>query len=113
MQKLYNLGARKFAIAGLGAMGCIPSILAQSPTGKCSDSVNALVQPFNANVKTMINNLNTKLPGAKFIYIDIANMFRDILTHPASYGIIHLLSNTCSGLFLRVVLICNRLRSNL
>ncbi|CAN0928172.1 GDSL esterase/lipase At1g71691 [Linum grandiflorum] len=30
---LYNLGARKVAIAGLGEMGCIPSILSQSPAG--------------------------------------------------------------------------------
>ncbi|CAO2832382.1 unnamed protein product [Amaranthus hypochondriacus] len=97
LTKLYNLGARKFAIAGLGAMGCIPSILAQSPTGKCSDAVNALVQPFNANVNTMINNLNTKLPAAKFIYIDIANMFRDILTRPASYGF-RVIDRGCCGI---------------
>lgn len=92
MQRLYNLGGRKFAIAGLGKMGCIPSILAQSPTGNCSDAVNNLVQPFNANVKKMINNLNSKLPASKFIYIDIDNMFRDILASPADYGILYCLS---------------------
>lgn len=89
IQRLYNLGARKFAIAGLGLMGCIPSILAQSSTGSCSQEVNQLVMPFNANVKTMLNNLNANLPGSKFIFIDIARMFRDILTNSRSYGNVH------------------------
>ncbi|KAL3735765.1 hypothetical protein ACJRO7_024832 [Eucalyptus globulus] len=83
---LYNLGARKFIIAGIGEMGCIPSILAQNEAGICSEEVNRLVQPFNANVKTMINDLNVNLPGAKFIYIDIARMFQDIVANARSYG---------------------------
>lgn len=87
VQRLYNLGARKFVIAGLGLMGCIPSILAQSTSGRCSQEVNLLVQPFNANVKTMLSNLNANLPGAKFIFIDVATMFQDILLNARSYGI--------------------------
>lgn len=86
LQKLYNLGARKFVLAGLGLMGCIPSILAQSSSGSCSEEVNQLVMPFNANVKTMMNNLNTNLPGARFTFIDIARMFQDILTNHRAYG---------------------------
>ncbi|KAJ0085855.1 hypothetical protein Patl1_07608 [Pistacia atlantica] len=33
LTSLYNLGARKFVLAGLGRMGCIPSILAQNQLG--------------------------------------------------------------------------------
>ncbi|GMH21622.1 hypothetical protein Nepgr_023464 [Nepenthes gracilis] len=77
LTRLYNLGARKFAIAGLGLMGCIPSILAQSPGGRCSEPVNRLVRRFNDNVKVMITAFNTSLPGAKFTYIDISNMVTD------------------------------------
>ncbi|PIA47127.1 hypothetical protein AQUCO_01400078v1 [Aquilegia coerulea] len=51
---LYNLGARKFILSGVGLMGCIPSILAQSPDGKCSEEVNRLVIPFNANIRAMV-----------------------------------------------------------
>ncbi|XP_010265554.1 PREDICTED: GDSL esterase/lipase At1g71691-like [Nelumbo nucifera] len=86
LTRLYNLGARKFVVAGLGLMGCIPNILAQDQNGRCSDTVNQLVLPFNSNVKTMINNLNADLPGAKFIYIDVYRMFYDILTRPTNYG---------------------------
>ncbi|XP_061339682.1 GDSL esterase/lipase At1g71691 [Gastrolobium bilobum] len=86
LTRLYNLGARKFVITGLGLMGCIPSICAQSLTGNCSEEVNLLVQPFNANVRTMLNNFNTNLPGSRFIFIDTARMFRNILLNARSYG---------------------------
>ncbi|XP_024023764.1 GDSL esterase/lipase At1g71691 [Morus notabilis] len=97
LTRLYNLGARKFAIAGLGLMGCIPSILAQSSTGSCSQEVNQLVMPFNANVKTMLNNLNANLPGSKFIFVDIARMFQDILTNSRSYGF-GVINRGCCGI---------------
>ncbi|KAI4332355.1 hypothetical protein L6164_017272 [Bauhinia variegata] len=86
LTKLYNLGARKIVVAGLGQMGCIPSILAQSARGSCSEEVNLLVQPYNQNVKTMLSNFNANLPGAKFIFIDVARMFQDILVNSRSYG---------------------------
>ncbi|KAL0456327.1 UNVERIFIED_CONTAM: GDSL esterase/lipase [Sesamum latifolium] len=86
LTRLYNLGARKFVIAGLGLMGCIPSILAQSSNGVCSQEVNQLVLPFNTKTKAMINNLSANLPGARFSYIDIRNMFQDLLANARSYG---------------------------
>ncbi|KAG6751038.1 hypothetical protein POTOM_045555 [Populus tomentosa] len=98
LTKLYNLGARKFVIAGLGVMGCIPSILAQSPAGNCSDSVNKLVQPFNENVKAMLKNFNAnQLPGAKFIFIDVARMFREILTNSPANGF-SVINRGCCGI---------------
>lgn len=87
LQSLYNLGARKFVVAGLGRMGCIPSILAQNDAGGCSEAVNELVLPFNNNVRTMITNLSANLPGSRFVYIDIAHMFQDLLANYRSYGL--------------------------
>ncbi|KAG6390238.1 hypothetical protein SASPL_147970 [Salvia splendens] len=86
LQRLYNLGARKFVIAGLGLLGCIPSIQAQSRNGVCSKEVNQLIVPFNTNTKVMINNLICNLPGIQFSYIDIHNMFQDLLANARSYG---------------------------
>ncbi|KAH9781366.1 GDSL esterase/lipase [Citrus sinensis] len=94
---LYNLGARKFVLAGLGRMGCIPRILAQYQMDRCSEEVNQLVMPFNANVKTMINNLNANLPGARFTFIDIARMFEDLLTNYRSYGF-SVIDRVCCGI---------------
>lgn len=79
-------------------MGCIPSILAQNPIGSCSDEVNQLVTPFNANVKTMLSNLNANLPGARFTFIDIARMFQDILTNYRAYGM-QFMQTRCKSTF--------------
>ncbi|KAL3513459.1 hypothetical protein ACH5RR_026176 [Cinchona calisaya] len=97
LTRLYNLGARKFVIAGIGLMGCIPSILAQSAAGLCSEQVNQLIAPFNANSKAMINNLTANLPGARFAYIDIHNMFQDLLTNHESYGF-NVVNRGCCGI---------------
>ncbi|MCL7029550.1 hypothetical protein MKW94_010412 [Papaver nudicaule] len=92
---LYNLGARRFIISGVGSLGCIPSILAQSDGEGCSDSVNQLIIPFNTNVKAMMNKLNANLPGAKFIYLDIYKMFQNILTNPRVYGFTEVNKGCC------------------
>nr|XP_043607574.1 GDSL esterase/lipase At1g71691-like [Erigeron canadensis] len=97
LKELYNQGARKFVLAGIGLMGCIPSILAQSTEGTCSNDVNQLVLPFNANMKTMINNLSTNLPGSKFVFIDVHNMFQDILANARSYGF-SVVNRGCCGI---------------
>lgn len=75
-------------VAGLGLMGCIPSILAQSMSGGCSEEVNLLVQPFNENVKATVNKLSATLPGATFIFLDVATMFKDIILNARSLGIL-------------------------
>ncbi|KAL7602810.1 GDSL esterase/lipase At1g71691 [Lactuca sativa] len=97
LTKLYNLGARKFVLAGIGLMGCIPSIIAQGTTGKCSEDVNQLVLPFNANMRTMINNLSTNLPGSKFVFVDVHNMFQDILSNAKFYGL-RVVNRGCCGI---------------
>ncbi|KZV57107.1 GDSL esterase/lipase-like [Dorcoceras hygrometricum] len=97
ISRLYNLGARKFVIAGVGLMGCIPSILAQSRDGSCSQDVNQLVLPFNANTKAMINSLTANLPGSRFVYIDIASMFQDLIANARSYGF-SVVNRGCCGI---------------
>ncbi|XP_047323025.1 GDSL esterase/lipase At1g71691 [Impatiens glandulifera] len=97
LTRLYSLGARKIVLAGLGLMGCIPSILAQSDVGKCSEDVNQLVLPFNYNVKLMINNLSGNLPDSHFTYIDVHTMFQDILANPRSYGF-SVIDKGCCGI---------------
>ncbi|KAK4382063.1 GDSL esterase/lipase [Sesamum angolense] len=65
--------------------------------GICSEEVNQLVLPFNTNTKAMINNLSANLPGARFSYIDIRNMFRDLLANAGSYGF-SVLNRGCCGI---------------
>ncbi|KAF9608556.1 hypothetical protein IFM89_009922 [Coptis chinensis] len=98
LTRLYNLGARRFILSGLGLMGCIPSILAQSPNSQCSQEVNQLILPFNTNIKAMMNDLSTSLPGSKFIYVDIYRMFNeDIVKNPGAYGL-RVIDRGCCGI---------------
>ncbi|MCD9644399.1 hypothetical protein HAX54_032597 [Datura stramonium] len=97
LTRLYNLGARKFVIGGVGLMGCIPSILAQSNTNVCSEEVNQLILPFTNNVKSMLTSLNANLPASKFIYIDIKNLFQDLLTNYRRYGF-SVINRGCCGI---------------
>lgn len=86
MQRLYNLGARRFVIAGVGSMACIPNMRARNPANMCSPDVDDLIIPFNSKVKSMVNTLNVNLPRAKFIFVDTYAMISEVLRNPWSYG---------------------------
>ncbi|KAL6504936.1 hypothetical protein OROHE_023694 [Orobanche hederae] len=96
LTRLYMLGARKFVIAGLGLLGCIPSILSQGSDGSCSEEVNQIVLPFNTNTKAMINNLTNNLPDALFSYIDIHKLMQDLVINARSYGF-SVINRGCCG----------------
>ncbi|KAH0453661.1 hypothetical protein IEQ34_017985 [Dendrobium chrysotoxum] len=86
LETLYNLGARRFIIANVGVLGCIPCVLSQNLTSHCSSEVNNLVINFNSKLRPMLHNLNTNLQGSQFVHMDIYSMFRDILENPRQYG---------------------------
>ncbi|KAG0487001.1 hypothetical protein HPP92_009096 [Vanilla planifolia] len=97
LQGLYNLGARRFMVANVGVLGCIPSVLAQNFINHCSADVNNLVLIFNGKLRTLLHNLDSNLPGSKFVHIDINGMFNDILENPESYGF-SVVNRGCCGI---------------
>jgi phospholipase/lecithinase/hemolysin len=97
VQSLYNLGARKFVIAGVGSMACIPNMRARSPRNLCSPDVDDLITPFNNKVKAMVSSLNANRPRAKFIYVDNYAMIAEVLRNPWSYGF-NVMDRGCCGI---------------
>jgi len=88
VQALYNYGARKFALSGIGAVGCSPNALAGSPDGRtCVDRINSANQIFNNKLRSLVDQLNNNHPDAKFIYINAYGIFQDMITNPARFGI--------------------------
>ncbi|MCD7460146.1 hypothetical protein HAX54_042955 [Datura stramonium] len=85
---LYNNGARKFALIGVGQIGCSPNALAQnSPDGRtCVQRINVANQLFNNKLKALVDNLNGNTPDAKFIYIDAYGIFQDLIENPSAFG---------------------------
>ena len=88
LQVLYDYGARKMALFGIGTIGCSPNELAQnSPDGKtCVKRINSANQIFNSRLKSLVNTLNNNLSDARFIYIDSYGIFQDIINSPSTYG---------------------------
>nr|ABD96893.1 hypothetical protein [Tarenaya spinosa] len=88
LSRLYNLGARKFVLAGVGPLGCIPSQLStvNGNNSGCVAKVNNLVSAFNSRVIKLADTLNSSLPDSFFIYQDIYDLFHDIVVNPSSYG---------------------------
>lgn len=103
-QTLYNLGARKIALAALGPIGCIPYQLTLRfrRNGQCDPKVNAEAQLFNSGVLGMVNSLNANLPGAKFIILDAYKGVTDMIANPAAHGKSQSSSSklTCASLWL-------------
>ncbi|GKV00422.1 hypothetical protein SLEP1_g13108 [Rubroshorea leprosula] len=68
---LYNDGARKFALFAIGQIGCTPYAVATFGTkgSPCVNAQNQAVGLFNEVLLSLVKELNTKMPDAKFTYI--------------------------------------------
>ncbi|CAL5409077.1 unnamed protein product [Camellia sinensis] len=88
IRTLYNYGARKLVLIGVGQIGCSPNALAQnSPDGKtCVQRINSANQLFNDRLKSLVDTLNNNFADAKFIYINAYGIFQDLISNPSSFG---------------------------
>ncbi|XP_074318740.1 GDSL esterase/lipase At1g71250-like [Silene latifolia] len=95
---LYDLGLRRFFLAGVGPLGCTPSqkTVARLPAGKCLDFSNDAPQMFNARLKNLVDQLNTTHPNATFVFGDTFAAIMDILDHPVTYGL-SVIERACCG----------------
>ncbi|BFG28010.1 hypothetical protein CerSpe_142840 [Prunus speciosa] len=75
IKTLYMYGARKVALVGLGQVGCAPYSISTGTNGSaCVDKMNDAVQFFNEKLKSLVDQLNTNLKDAKFIYVNTYGM---------------------------------------
>lgn len=86
MQALYSLGLRKFFLAGIGPLGCMPNQRALAPPGRCLGYDNEILGTFNEGLRALVNQLNGNHPGSIFVYGNTYGAFGDILNNPATYG---------------------------
>ncbi|OIS98285.1 gdsl esteraselipase [Nicotiana attenuata] len=72
LKTLYSYGARKVSVSNIGLLGCLPEemeVFGRNASG-CVDFINNYVKLFNDKLKLLIDDLNTNLPNARFIYIN-------------------------------------------
>ncbi|XP_058748984.1 GDSL esterase/lipase At1g29670-like [Vicia villosa] len=65
---LHNAGARKMMLVGIGPIGCTPNAIATH--GSCIQEPNAAALIFSSKLKSLVNRLNMKFTGSKFIFRD-------------------------------------------
>ncbi|XP_042396028.1 GDSL esterase/lipase At5g45670-like [Zingiber officinale] len=88
LKTLYDYGARKVALIGLGRIGCSPNELARGSTNgvACIDQIDGAVRLFNAKLVGLVDQFNT-LDGAHFTYINAFGIFDDVLRNSSTYGL--------------------------
>ncbi|MFS8026662.1 putative triacylglycerol lipase [Helianthus anomalus] len=97
--KLYNYGARKVALHGLGPIGCTPYEMSRhSSNESCVEYINTAVQLFNHYLKLLVDELNnnSRLQNAKFIYLNFYDMSMEVIQQPSAFGF-RVVKNACCG----------------
>ncbi|KAE8735074.1 peroxidase 29 [Hibiscus syriacus] len=86
--RLYNLGARKIIAVNVGPIGCIPYERDLNPTSgdNCATRPNQLAQQFNAELRSLINELNIGLKGSILLYADVYRIVDNIIHNYRTYG---------------------------
>ncbi|XP_039060482.1 GDSL esterase/lipase At1g29670-like [Hibiscus syriacus] len=82
LQTLYDRGARKFAVFGLGLLGCTPFAISEYGTNGslCVDKLNEAATIFNGGLRPLIGQLNNHLPNATFTYLNPSGSQADLAT---------------------------------
>ncbi|CAA7039037.1 unnamed protein product [Microthlaspi erraticum] len=98
LRTLYSLGLRRVFIPGVGPLGCIPNQRATGagPPERCVDSVNQILGTFNQGLRSLVDQLNQRSPGAIFVYGNTYSGVGDILNNPAAYGF-SVVDRACCG----------------
>lgn len=99
VQEMYNMGARRVAVAGLGAVGCCPSQMRahKSINGTCVDSLNDLAMDFNDHLRPQLLALSDSLPSTTFAFQNLLTPLLEVKANPTAYGFT-LTDQACCGI---------------
>ncbi|TYG91574.1 hypothetical protein ES288_A12G273000v1 [Gossypium darwinii] len=102
LERLHEMGARKFIVVGVGPLGCIPFVRALKllRSGQCSSAVNALIQAYNQRLKELLSRLNQEMgPETIFVFANSYDVFMDIIANYHQYGLENANDPCCGGYF--------------
>lgn len=91
LQRLYDLGARRVLVTGMGPLGCVPAERAmRSINGECSVRPNRAANIYNDLLRPMIADLNKEYGSNVFVAVNAMIKQKDLITDPKAYGHISL-----------------------
>ncbi|XP_072982423.1 GDSL esterase/lipase EXL3-like isoform X2 [Typha latifolia] len=114
IEQLFQLGARKIAVVGIPPLGCLPSqrILAGEFQKDCDPSRNQAALLFNSKLRKQVQRFHEELGCTKIGYVDIYDIFLDLIQHPQNYGFEESSKGCCGTGNFEVSILCNSLTAS-
>ncbi|KAH7662047.1 GDSL lipase/esterase protein [Dioscorea alata] len=108
LEKLYNLGARKFAFMGLEPLGCCPALRAvNKSTGDCNNEVNQISVRYNEQAAHLLQEMQSKHVDINYSFFNAYRVFTQYINDPRTYGFNNVTVACCGMGFLRGEILCN------
>jgi len=85
LQKLYELGARKFGIISVAPIGCCPAITSGNG-GQCVKALNDFAVAFHSTTKLLLLKLSSELEGFRYSLADSFLMTNTLLNNASAFG---------------------------
>ncbi|KAL3723526.1 hypothetical protein ACJRO7_035671 [Eucalyptus globulus] len=85
LKGIYEVGGRKFAMIGIGQLGCVP-IMRPAENGSCSGEANKLAQLHNVALTSILAKLEAQLQGFEYSYFDYYTSGSERIQYPSKYG---------------------------
>lgn len=95
LQRLYKMGARKFALLTVYPLGCSPTVKQVLNSQSCAQVPNVATHHFNTELIKMVDDLKQKLPGSQFIVVNTYTIITDIIKNPVARGFSNATSACC------------------
>jgi phospholipase/lecithinase/hemolysin len=88
LTRLYTLDARKFVVANVGPLGCIPyqKTINRVEENECVKLPNQLAAQYNGKLRELLIELNGNLPGARFCLANVYDLVMELITNYPNYG---------------------------
>ncbi|CAD5193739.1 GDSL esterase/lipase At5g55050-like [Musa acuminata AAA Group] len=97
IERLYDLGARKFAVLGVPPIGCVPMVRVAISSYGCNEDLNDLCLRFKTATKALLKDLSMSFKGFQYSFGDLYEMFTQIFSDPQQYGFTDIKAACCGG----------------
>ncbi|CAL9066615.1 unnamed protein product [Musa banksii] len=97
IERLYDLGARKFAVLGVEPIGCVPKDRVAISSYGCNEDLNDLCLGFKNATKALLKDLSMSLKGFQYSFGDLYEMLTQIFSDPQEYGFTEIIAGCCGG----------------
>ncbi|KAL8127320.1 GDSL esterase/lipase At5g55050-like [Apium graveolens] len=97
LKQLYGLGARKFVITGVPALGCIPEQRVKSTTLACNKVLNFWARKYNYGLASALQAFKSKFNNTNYSYLDTYGAVAEFIQNPNKYGFTEIRAACCGS----------------